>query len=92
MTSILLLILTISTAEPAVTADAVFVNGKVWTVDAATPEVQAIAVWRGRIIKVGTDAEVKQLAGANTRVIDLQGRRVVPGWSYSSGNGRSARS
>jgi hypothetical protein len=67
-------------AEPVVAADAVFVNGKVWTVDAAKPEVQAVAVWRGRVLKVGTDAEVKQLAGPNTKVIDLQGRRVVPGF------------
>ena len=41
---------------------------------------EAVAVWRGRIIKVGTDAEVRQLAGPRTQVIDLKGRRVVPGF------------
>ena len=41
----------------------VFVNGKVWTVDAAKPEAEAVAVWRDRILKVGTDAEVKPLVG-----------------------------
>src|SRR5437762_14149608 len=66
-------------AEPVVAADAVFVNGKVWTVDRARPEAQAVAVWRGRVLAVGTDAEVRALAGPDTKVIDLKGRRVVPG-------------
>src|SRR5690242_7253466 len=77
MFSICLLIL--SANEPAVAADAVFVNGKVWTVDKAHPEVQAIAVWHGRIVTVGSDEEVKRLVGPNTKVIDLAGKRVVPG-------------
>jgi predicted amidohydrolase YtcJ len=67
-------------AEPVVAADAVFINGKVWTVDVARPEAQAIAVWRGRILKVGSDDEVKPLAGPKTKVIDLAGRRVMPGF------------
>ena len=75
-----LILLLTPTAEPAVAADAVFVNGRVWTVDPAKPEAQAVAVWRGRILRVGTDAEVKALAGPRTRVIDLAGRRVVPGF------------
>jgi predicted amidohydrolase YtcJ len=80
MSPLLFLLAMSPVVEPAVAADAVFVNGKVWTVDAAKPEAQAIAVWRGRILKVGTDAEVKALAGPNTKVIDLGGRRVVPGF------------
>ncbi len=67
-------------AEPPVVADQVFINGKVWTVDKALPQAEAVAVWKGRILKVGTDAEVKALVGANTKVIDLKGRRVVPGF------------
>jgi predicted amidohydrolase YtcJ len=74
------LLLLTPTAEPAVAADAVFVNGRIWTVDPAKPEAQAVAVWRGRILRVGTDAEVKQLAGPNAKVIDLGGQRVVPGF------------
>ncbi len=66
-----------------VQADLVLVNGKVWTVDAAKPQAEAIAVWRDRILAVGTDAEVKALAGPATRVIDLRGRRVVPGFHDS---------
>src|SRR5688500_2520697 len=78
--SSLLLALLLSPAEPVVAADAIFVNGRVWTVDAARPEGRAVAGWSGRVLKVGTDAEVKQLAGPQTKVIDLDGRRVVPGF------------
>jgi hypothetical protein len=80
MSSLLLLSLLAPSAEPVVAADLVVHNGKVWTGDPAKPEAQAVAVWRDRIIKVGTDAEVKTLAGGNTRLIDLKGGRLVPGF------------
>src|SRR5438128_2641242 len=60
--------------------DAVLVNGKVWTVDRAKPEVEAVAVWHSRILAAGTSEEVKKLVGERTRVIDLKGRRVLPGF------------
>src|SRR5436309_11064127 len=65
---------------PPVVADVVLINGKVWTVDPARPEVEAVAVWRGRILAVGTSEEVKKLVGQRTRVIDLNWRRVLPGF------------
>lgn len=81
MLSTLFLALALSpAAEPVVAADVVLVGGKVWTVDAAKPQAEAVAVWHGRILKVGTDAEVKALVGPKTTVIDLKGRRVVPGF------------
>ncbi|MBA4062655.1 MAG: amidohydrolase [Isosphaera sp.] len=80
MSSLLVLSLLAPAAELSVAADAVFVNGKVWTGDVRKPEAQAIAVWRGRVLAVGTDAEVKALAGPTTNVVDLGGRRVVPGF------------
>jgi predicted amidohydrolase YtcJ len=80
MFSALLLTSLASTAQPPVSAEAVFINGKVWTVDPGKPEAQAIAVWQGRILAVGSVAEVKQLVGANTKVIDLKGQRLVPGF------------
>jgi predicted amidohydrolase YtcJ len=67
-------------ADPAVTADLILVNAKVWTVDPARPEAQAVAVWNGHILKVGTDAEIKALVGPATKVIDAGGKRVVPGF------------
>jgi predicted amidohydrolase YtcJ len=68
------------TADPAAAADPIVHNGKVWTGDPARPDAQAVAVWRGRVPTVGTDADVKALAGAGTTLIDLKGRRLVPGF------------
>jgi predicted amidohydrolase YtcJ len=65
---------------PPAVADAVLVNGKVWMVDHAKPEVEALAVWHGRIFAVGTSDQIKELVGERTRVIDLKGRRVLPGF------------
>ena len=80
-------------AAPPVAADLVLTNGKVWTGDPARPEAQAVAVWRDRVLAVGTDDEVKPLVGPTTRVIDLNGRRLVPGFYDSHvhwlGGGRS---
>jgi predicted amidohydrolase YtcJ len=67
-----------------VAADLVLINGKIWTVaKSARPECQAVAVWRDRIMAAGTNADVRPLVGPRTRVIDLQGRRVVPGFHDS---------
>jgi predicted amidohydrolase YtcJ len=66
-----------------IAADLVLVNGKIWTVAKDRPEVEALAVWRDRILAVGTTAEIQRLAGAHTRLIDLKGRRVVPGFHDS---------
>src|SRR5262245_44402405 len=60
--------------------DAIFVNGKIWTVDRARPEAQALAVWRDRIVGLGSTDDVRNLAGPATKVIDLQGRRIVTGF------------
>ena len=80
MSTLLLLSLLTPCAKPPVAADLIVHNGKVWTGDAKHPDAQAVAVWRDRIIKVGTDAEVKPLAGASTKLIDLKGGRLVPGF------------
>jgi predicted amidohydrolase YtcJ len=76
----LLLAPAVLAADPRPAADLLLVNGKVWTVSAATPEAEAVAVWRDRILAVGTNDAVKALAGPKTRVIDLKGRRVLPGF------------
>ena len=66
--------------KPPVAADLVLLNGKVWTVHKAQPEAEAVAVWRDRVLAVGRTAHMKLLVGSGTRVIDLKGRRVVPGF------------
>lgn len=61
-------------------ADIIFTNGKIWTVDAAKPEAQAVAVIGGRIAAVGTSKEVARYAGKGTVTVDLKGRRMLPGF------------
>jgi predicted amidohydrolase YtcJ len=69
--------------QTPVTADVVLQGGRVWTVNKAQPEVQAVAIWGERILAVGRDEDLKPLIGPKTRVIDLKGRRVVPGFHDS---------
>src|SRR5262249_47445319 len=66
-----------------VTADIVLRNGKIATLNPKQPEATALAVWKERILLVGKDADVQPFAGPQTRVIDLAGRRVVPGFHDS---------
>jgi len=59
--------------------DTVFVNGKIVTVDSQSSIRSALAIRDGRIAAVGTDADIRRIAGPGTRVVDLQGRTVIPG-------------
>src|SRR3989449_8579792 len=61
------------------TADIVLVNGKILTVDERSSIQQALAIGDGKILAVGSTADVRKLAGPKTRVIDLLGRTVIPG-------------
>ncbi len=60
-------------------AEVIYVNGAVYTVEAARPWAEALAVAEGQLIAVGTTAEVRSLQTSDTRVVDLQGRMVMPG-------------
>lgn len=60
-------------------ADTVLLNGKILTVDRTSSIREALAIRGGRIVAVGTTADIRRLAASTTRVIDLQGRTVVPG-------------
>jgi predicted amidohydrolase YtcJ len=64
-------------------ADLIFVNGAVYTVDAVRSWAQAVAVKDGRIAAVGTDAQIADLRGADTEVVDLGGRMLLPGFQDS---------
>ena len=61
-------------------ADLVFVNGDVYTVDAARSWARAVAVREGAIVAVGTDDEIRDLIGDGTDVVDLAGRMLLPGF------------
>jgi predicted amidohydrolase YtcJ len=60
-------------------ADLVLIDGQVLTVDAADTVAQAVAITKGVIVAVGSNAEVRSRIGPSTRVIDLGGRSVTPG-------------
>ena len=64
-------------------ADVVFKNGQVYTVNERQPRAEAIAVKGGRIIFVGTNSEARKYEGKATRVVDLKGKTVVPGMTDS---------
>jgi predicted amidohydrolase YtcJ len=66
-------------ATSAHTPDLILHNGRFTTLDRSKPEATAAAIHQGVFTAVGSDAEVMQHAGGTTRVIDLQGRRVLPG-------------
>lgn len=61
-------------------ADTVYLHGVVITVDDAQPNAQAVAVKDGKILAVGSDAQVSALKGPATRVVDLAGKTMVPGF------------
>ncbi len=63
----------------AAPADLILHRGKVATVDARFSMAEALAVRAGRIVSVGTDAEILPLRGPQTTVVDLGGRLVIPG-------------
>ncbi len=61
-------------------ANTIFVNGRVYTMQGgAAAQAEAVATWGAHILAVGSTAEVRELAGPDTRVVDLGGRTVLPG-------------
>lgn len=60
-------------------ADAVFLNGEIFTADAGDSVRQALALKDGRFLAVGDDREIRAYVGPKTRVVDLKGRFVSPG-------------
>jgi predicted amidohydrolase YtcJ len=61
-------------------ADLAFVNGAVYTVDAARTRARAVAVRDGTIVAVGTDAAIREHVGPGTDVVDLHDRMLLPGF------------
>ena len=65
------------------TADLILFNGQFHTVDPQQPHASAVAIKDGRFLIVGTDAEAMASRGSATRVVDLKGRRAIPGLNDS---------
>jgi len=66
--------------NPEPSADMVFQNGAVYTVDDGRSWSQAVAIRDGGIVYVGDDAGASAWVGAETWVVDLQGRMLMPGF------------
>ncbi len=62
-------------------ADLVLTNGRIWTGDEKTPWAEAIAIKSNKILRVGKYAAIKSLLSKQTKVIDLGGRLVAPGFN-----------
>ncbi len=73
--------------RPAVEpADLVLVNGKIVTLEASEPEVQALAARGGIIVALGDDGEVRRHVGPDTAVLDLAGALAIPGFIEGHGH------
>jgi predicted amidohydrolase YtcJ len=70
---------TVIAKAAADTADTIFINGKILTVDSEFSTANALAVKGDRIMAVGTNDEVNSHVGADTQVIDLAGKTMIPG-------------
>ncbi|HSV36680.1 amidohydrolase [Ramlibacter sp. WS9] len=60
-------------------ADLVLRNGAIYTMDAARPWVEALAIRDGRLLALGPEAQVRAAAAPDARVVDLHGRMAMPG-------------
>jgi predicted amidohydrolase YtcJ len=67
-------------------ADLVLRNGHVVTVDESMPEAEAVAIRGHTIVAVGTNDEIAAFVGRGTRVIELDGRLVIPGFIEGHGH------
>ncbi len=61
------------------TADAVYTNGRIYTVNESQPWAEAMAIDGNTIVFVGSEEDVREFVGSDTRVEDLEGRFVMPG-------------
>jgi predicted amidohydrolase YtcJ len=67
-------------------ADSIYVGGTILTMSEADPKAEAVAVKEGRIIAVGSADSIMKLKDAGTKVIDLAGRTLLPGFIDSHGH------
>ncbi len=64
-------------------ADTVLVRGKIWTENPQQPQAEALAISGDRIVSVGSAEEVMKWAGPTTNIVELGGKRVLPGFNDS---------
>jgi predicted amidohydrolase YtcJ len=69
--------------ERAPSPTLIIFNATVHTMDSAKPTAEAVAIYGGRVVALGSNKEIKGMAGAGTRLIDAQGQLVLPGFNDS---------
>ena len=67
-------------------ADLVLRNGKIVTLDAAQPQVEAIAITSGKIVAAGSNAQIARQITPATKVIDFNGHLAIPGFIEGHGH------
>jgi adenine deaminase len=77
-TSLGWLLFALAGTAAAQTPDLILIDGKILTVDAKDSIVEAVAIAKGKIVAVGSTAEIQGRAGRATRVVDLQVSRPRP--------------
>lgn len=60
--------------------DLVLYNANIITVNSSMPRAQAIAIYGGRVMDIGTNADIQKLATASTKKIDIGGKTITPGF------------
>jgi len=83
MISLLLAITLFPFVRDKTWADVVFLNGEVLTMNDDSDVAEAIAIEGNRVLRVGSDRQIRRLVGPCTRVIDLKGRALLPGFEDS---------
>ena len=71
----------IAWTQPPVAADTVIVNARIYTVNAQQPWAEALAIGGDKILAVGSTKEVAVYRGPSTKVIDAQGKLILPGFT-----------
>ncbi|MFM7852564.1 MAG: amidohydrolase, partial [Flammeovirgaceae bacterium] len=86
ITPVLLLCLLLSCTKKNVSADLIIQGGKIYTVNANLPTVEAVAVKGNKIVYAGTSQGVAQWKGEQTKMLDLQGKTMTPGFIEGHGH------
>lgn len=83
---VLIAIVVFSCSEQQTPADMIISGGTIYTVDETNPTVEAVAVSSGKIVFAGTAAGVEKYKGDQTKMIDLNGQTMTPGFIESHGH------
>ncbi len=84
--SILLTLLFAASASAQAPADAIYLGGDIVTIDDQHPTAEAVAIRNGKIVAVGQKSDVLKLQGEKTKLIDLGGKTLLPGFVDGHGH------